>query len=195
MTPVVDSRAVKRGERAAKLAATKEGITSKEGVSAVSTVEASVDPVPIPPPPDSNGLTGTVRAVMPSGVKISVVAPTPAGPVPIINPPPRMQLSVQLISTDKEFLQDYAEVGRPGPDEDARPVGYPDVFMPLSGVGMLLHRRAVILDVWPYQIHGGEDKDERIQPGEMVLGEHLAHEMGEFSGNKSEIRRIRRKLC
>lgn len=54
-------------------------------------------------------------------------------------------LKVQLIKPRKDFVQDYRQVGVQPPGEDIRPVGYPQVFLPLNTCGRMLHRRGMTL--------------------------------------------------
>jgi hypothetical protein len=54
--------------------------------------------------------------------------------------PLKKNLKIDLLESEFGFWSDFLDVGMPQV-EDSRPVGVPQVFMPLDRCGYLIHRR------------------------------------------------------
>lgn len=54
-------------------------------------------------------------------------------------------LRVHLLESEKDFISDYKQVGMPDESSEIRPVGMPDVFLPLDVKGDQYARRVITL--------------------------------------------------
>jgi hypothetical protein len=54
-------------------------------------------------------------------------------------------LHITFAGPKKDFVNEYKNIGVPQPGEDYRPVGVPEVFLPLDTCGRVIHRRGMTI--------------------------------------------------